>query len=533
MTTSTLRFDAPPTAPAGAPPREVESRDPATGEVWRRYPAPTVLDVVHAVETAREAQGAWAAQPVRERARVLRRFGRILLDRRLEVATTVSRENGKPVGEALATEVLVALDFAQFYAKLAPKRLAPLVAPSLTMSTMLKKVQIEYHPHGVVGVISPWNYPFQLAAGVVLPALVAGNAVVLKPSEFTPASGVLLGELLSEAGLPEGVLQVVPGDGSAGAALVGAGVNRVSFTGSVATGRRVAAACAALLIPCSLELGGSDPAIVLDDADVERAARGLAWGRFSNAGQTCVAPKRIYVEAGAFDRFTAALAREVGALRVGPGSVQGTEVGPMIRESQVTLLREQFDDAVRRGATIVARAPASGLSERSYFAPTVLTNVTPEMRVLHEETFGPLLPVVKVADEEEAIRLANHSDFGLSASVWSGNAARGRRVAARLEAGTVAVNDVTIVAGMSNVPHGGVKASGLGRSHGEQGLMECVEPRTIVTDRWSASRQLWWFRYGPTHIADAEAVIEAMHGASLGVRLRATLRLLGLMRRGT
>ena len=211
MTTSTLRLDDPPSIPAGAPPREVESRDPATGEVWRRYPAPTVLDVVHAVETAREAQGAWAAQPVRERARVLRRFGRILLDRRLEVATIVSRENGKPVGEALATEVLVALDFAQFYAKLAPKRLAPLVAPSLTISTMLKKVQIEYHPHGVVGVISPWNYPFQLAAGVVLPALVAGNAVVLKPSEFTPASGVLLGELLSEAGLPEGVLQVVPG----------------------------------------------------------------------------------------------------------------------------------------------------------------------------------------------------------------------------------------------------------------------------------------------------------------------------------
>ena len=527
-----LLADPLPAPPTGVPAREVESRDPATGEVWRRYPAPSTLDVVRAVEAAREAQRGWAATPVGERARVLARFGRVLVERRLDVATIVSRENGKPVGEALATEVLVALDFAQYYARLAPRRLAPQVAPSLTMSTLLKRVQIEYHPHGVVGVISPWNYPFQLAAGVVLPALVAGNAVVLKPSEFTPTSGVILAELLARAGLPDGVLQVVPGDGSAGAALVAAGVNRVSFTGSVGTGRRVAASCAALLIPCSLELGGSDPAIVLDDADLERAARGLSWGRFSNAGQTCVAPKRVYVEAGVFDRFTAALAREVGRLTVGPGSVEGTEVGPMIRESQVTALRAQFDDALQRGATIVARAPADGLSERSYFPPTVLTNVTPEMRVLHEETFGPLLPVVRVADEDEAIRLANASDFGLSASVWSGDAARGRRVAARLEAGTVAVNDVTIVAGLSNVPHGGVKASGMGRSHGEQGLLECVEPRTVVTDRWAAARQLWWFRYGRTHVADAESVILAMHGTSIGTRLRATLRLLGLMRRG-
>lgn len=531
MTHSLLHQEPALTAHVSAPPRAVESRDPATGEVWRRFDAPQSMDVVRAVEKAREAQPAWAAMPVRERARVIAQFRRVLVSRRLEVATIISRENGKPVGEALATEVLVALDYAQFYARLAPKRLAPRTAPSLTMSSILKKVQVRYHPHGVVGVISPWNYPFQLAAGVVLPALVAGNAIVLKPSEFTPASGVILGELLAQAGLPEGVMQVVPGDGSAGAALVGAGVNRVSFTGSVATGRRVAAACAGLLIPCSLELGGSDPAIVLDDADLVRAARGITWGRFSNAGQTCVAPKRVYVEAGVFDRFAAALTREVEQLRVGPGSVAGTEVGPMIRESQVTVLRAQFDDAMARGATVVARAPASGLDAQAYFPPTVLTNVTREMRVLHEETFGPLLPLVKVADEEEAIALANHSDFGLSASVWSGNAARGRRVAGRLEAGTVAVNDVAVVAGMANVPHGGVKTSGMGRSHGEAGLLECVETRTVVTDRLASARQLWWFRYGATHVADSDTVIQAMHGATLADKGRAALRLLGLMRR--
>ena len=532
MTPSLLQ-DAPP-APAqiDTPRRPVESRDPATGEVWRRYDAPSDTDVVRAVEGARAAQLAWALTPVRERARVLRRFRRILLDRRIEVATVVSRETGKPVGEALATEVLVALDYAQYFASLAPRRLVPQVAPSLTLSTLLKKVRIEYHPHGVLGVIAPWNYPFQLAAGVVLPALVAGNAVVLKPSEFTPTSGVLLGELLTQAGLPEGVLQVLTGDGSTGATLVRAGVNRVSFIGSVATGRRVAAECAAHFIPCSLELGGSDPAIVLDDADVERAARGLVWGRFSNAGQTCVAPKRVYVEARVFDRFTNAIAAEVGKLRMGPGSEQGTEVGPLIRDAQTATVRAQFDDAMRRGATIVAQSAMNGMREQSYFPPTVLTNVSAEMRVLREETFGPLLPLVKVADEEEAIRLANQSEFGLSASVWSGSASRGQRVAARLEAGTVAVNDVVIVAGMPNVPHGGVKSSGLGRSHGELGLMECVEPRTIVTDRLRAARQLWWFRYGRTHVADTEAVLLAMHGASLGTRLRASWRLLGQLLRG-
>ena len=535
MTTPLLHIDPSPTAlagTAGTPARAVESRDPATGEVWRRYEAPQSASVVHAVETARRAQASWAATPVGDRARIIERFRHVLVARRLEVATIISRENGKPVGEALATEVLVALDYAQFFAKLAPKRLAPQVAPSLTLSSILKKVRIEYRPHGVVGVISPWNYPFQLAAGVVLPALVAGNAVVLKPSEFTPTSGVILGELLRQAGLPEGVLQVVPGDGLAGAALVAAGVNRVSFTGSVATGQRVAAACAAMLIPCSLELGGSDPAIVLDDADLVRAARGIVWGRFSNAGQTCVAPKRVYVEAGVFDRFASAIAHEVEQLRMGPGSVPGTEVGPMIRDAQVTILRAQLHDAVARGATVVARAAVNGLRESSYFAPTVITNVTPEMRVMHEETFGPLLPLVKVADEEEAIRLANHSDFGLSASVWSGSAARGRRVAARIEAGTVAVNDVTIVGGMANVPHGGVKSSGLGRSHGEAGLLECVEPRVIVTDRLASARQLWWFRYGATHVADSDTVILAMHGATLLEKARAALRLLGLLRRG-
>ena len=522
-----LMANPPGAAPVPATPsRPVESRDPATGEVWRRYAAPSTAEVAATVAAARQAQPAWAGLAVRERARVLDRFRSVLMARRIEVATAICRENGKPVGEALATEILVALDYAAYFARLAPKALAPRSVAPATMSMLLKKVRLEYHPHGVVGVISPWNYPFQLAAGVVLPALVAGNAVVLKPSEFTPTSGVLLVELLREAGVPEHVVSVLPGDGITGAALVGAGVNRVSFTGSVATGRKVAGACAAQLIPCSLELGGSDPAIVLDDADVERAARGIVWGRFSNAGQTCVAPKRVFVEAAVFDTFTAAISRQVRALHVGAGGTPGTEVGPMIRPAAVTELRAQLDDALARGAVVAAAASLGDRSPESWFVPTVVTNVTSEMRVLREETFGPLLPLVKVESEDDAVRRANASEFGLSASVWSGDRRRAERVASRLEAGTVAINDAVVVAGMANVPHGGVKASGLGRSHGEQGLMECVESRAIVSDRFAMARQPWWFGYGTSHVDDADGLVLSVHGRSIGEQLRGTWRLL-------
>jgi len=472
----------------------------ARGELSTRLPQPPPQNHDELSELARSVN---AMATELERARVLDRFRSVLMARRIEVATAICRENGKPVGEALATEILVALDYAAYFARLAPKALAPRSVAPATMSMLLKKVRLE-----------------------VLPALVAGNAVVLKPSEFTPTSGVLLVELLREAGVPEHVVSVLPGDGITGAALVGAGVNRVSFTGSVATGRKVAGACAAQLIPCSLELGGSDPAIVLDDADVERAARGIVWGRFSNAGQTCVAPKRVFVEAAVFDTFTAAISRQVRALHVGAGGTPGTEVGPMIRPAAVTELRAQLDDALARGAVVAAAASLGDRSPESWFVPTVVTNVTSEMRVLREETFGPLLPLVKVESEDDAVRRANASEFGLSASVWSGDRRRAERVASRLEAGTVAINDAVVVAGMANVPHGGVKASGLGRSHGEQGLMECVESRAIVSDRFAMARQPWWFGYGTSHVDDADGLVLSVHGRSIGEQLRGTWRLL-------
>lgn len=483
--------------------------------------AAAVPAVTAALRRARDAQAAWAARTPAQRAAVLERFHDVLYRRRHEVAGLITRENGKPITDALVADVIVTLEFARWTARRAPRFLRPRWRNVEGLLFLRKRVRVERRPIGVLGIITPWNYPFFMPASTVMPALACGNAVVLKPSEFTPESAAVLASLFREAGLPEGVLQIVQGDGAVGAALVRAGVDKVVFTGSVATGRRIAIACAEQLIPCALELGGSDAAIVLADADVRHAADGITWTRFANAGQTCVAPKRIFVEAAAYDAFVAAASRAVSALRLGAGEDPGTEVGTLIHANAVAQLNAQRDDALERGARVVATAPLpAGGTPGAYFPPTILVDVDDTMRVLREETFGPLLPIVRVRDAEEAIARANASAFGLSASVWTRDRARGLRVAQRLEAGTVMLNDATAVVGMPSVPYGGVKTSGLGRMHGEAGLEEFVHPTPIVDDRVATWHQPWWFRYGTRHFARLEDYGRFAHAPTWRERLR-------------
>ncbi len=508
-------------------PRPVESRDPATGEVWSRHESATSGQVAEAIARARRAQRAWQARTVGERAALLRRFHRVLFERRAEVAAIIERENGKPPVEALS-EVMVTLDFARFYAS--RRALRVLRPDSRTASgppMWRKRVLVREEPFGVVGVISPWNYPFMLPAAIVLPALVAGNAVILKPSEFTAESGLVIDRLFDAAGLPPDLLQVLPGARTTGAALVDQGCDKIFFTGSEATGRKVATECGARLIPCVLELGGSDAALVLDDADLERAAEGLVWGRFSNSGQTCVAPKRVFVEERVYDRFAALLAERVRRLKAGTDR-SAADLGPLIRPEQTDRLRGQLDDALARGAHVAARA-VSG--DDHVFAPVLLTDVSPDARVLREETFGPLLPLVRVRDDDEAAARANDSPYGLSASVWTGNRRRALALAARLETGSVVVNDSVIVAGMSDVPHGGVKASGSGRAHGVAGLRECVRSKAVVLERLPRLRQVWWYPYGPALREALDAAIVALHDRGWVRRARALWRARGLVRR--
>lgn len=506
------------------PRRQVESRDPRSGKVWRQFPAAARDDVAGVVAAARAAQPTWAARPPGMRLDALRRFHDLLYSRRHEIARLISRETGKPAVEALSAEVAVVLDDVRYLLGAVPKALAAPWTAAHSLALARKRVRVVPEPHGVVGVIAPWNYPFMLACSRILPAVATGNAVVFKPSELTPSVGEVTGQLLVEAGVPGDVIRVVQGDGATGAALTAAQLDKVFFTGSVRAGRAVATACAARLSPCELELGGSDAAIVCADADIGTAAAGLAWGRFSNAGQTCVAPKRIYVEAPAYEAFVAAVSRVVAQLRVG-GDGDDVDVGPMIRPEFRAALEAQRDDALARGASVACVARVSGAPDpsgtrgspgaaSSAFPPTVLVNVPDDARAMREETFGPLMVIAAVRDADEAVERANASEFGLSASVWSRDARRAGELAMRLEAGTVAINDVLLTAGVAELPHGGVKRSGFGRAHGAQGIAACLRPRGVVADRLPGRRQDWWFGYSARHADGVDAFLRVAHDPS-------------------
>lgn len=447
-------------------------------------------EVGAAVERARSAQRSWASLAPKERARRLASLARVLRDRADDIAGRIQAETAKPAVEAL-TEVLVSADLIRFYVSAAPAHLRP--RRVRTGWVVGKSAWVEKEPYGVVGAITPWNYPFILAMDSVTPALFAGNAVVLKPSELTPWTAVLIPDLCREAGLPEGLVEVVTGDGSTGKALVESGVDRIVFTGSSATGRKIMEAAAATLTPVTLELGGKDPALVLEDADVERAARGVAFGAFFNCGQTCISVERVYVARSIYDTFVEQVTELTRGLRLGTGS--DADVGPMVSAAQVRIVEEHVRDAVEHGATILVggRRPEP---DAQAFLPTVLVDVTPDMKVMREESFGPLLPIMAFGDEDEAIRLANDTGYGLFASVWTRDRARGASVARRLNAGGVSVNDVLSHYAVAGLPMGGRGASGFGKRRGVEALDEMSRLRTMLADRLGMKREPWWFPYG-------------------------------------
>jgi acyl-CoA reductase-like NAD-dependent aldehyde dehydrogenase len=466
--------------------RKVSSVNPATGEVLRELECASESEVRAAVARAHAAQASWAEIGVRKRIAVLREFQRKLHEKKSQIAEAITQEAGKPVAEALTTEVLVVLDAARFLIDNAYRLLRDEPVPHGNLATMLKSGRLVREPYGVMGIISPWNYPFSIPATETLAALVAGNAVVLKPSEFTSLVALELESLLHAAGVPKDVFQVVIGDGATGAALIHSqgetGIDKLVFTGSVATGKRIAAVAAERLLPVVLELGGKDPMLVLDDADVDVASSAAVWGAFVNAGQTCLSVERCYVHHSLYEEFLRACAEKTKKLRVGHGFDREIDVGPMIHERQLRIVEAQVEDAVARGARVVAggsRLPALG---KNFYKPTVLADVTHEMSIMREETFGPVLPVMAFDKDDEAVRLANDSEYGLAASVWTRDRARGERLARRIQAGTVMVNDVVSCFGISEAPHGGVKSSGVGRAHGRFGLEEMVRLKYLDTD---------------------------------------------------
>jgi acyl-CoA reductase-like NAD-dependent aldehyde dehydrogenase len=475
--------------------REIISYDPATGEEIGRVPNSPAHEVVRAVAEARTAQPAWARLSFKQRSSFVLKARAILLAEMDQIANLISRETGKPVSEALSMEVVPTLAAMHYFAKNTAHLLRPQKLDIGQYGLMGRSSRIVYRPLGVIGIISPWNFPLSTPAIEVVMALMAGNTVVLKPSELTPLTGIKIGELFQRAGLPRDVLQVISGDGSAGAALIDARVDKIMFTGSVPTGKRVAEAAAKYLTPVVLELGGKDPMIVLEDADLENAARGAVWGAFANAGQACASVERCYVHESVAPRFIDLVLAKTRALNQDHGSTAEADVGSISNQKQLEIIENHVNDAIAHGANVAIGGQRVKSHEGLFYQPTVLTDVNHHMDIMRDETFGPVLPIMTFKSETEAIELANDSAFGLTASVWTKNIRKGRRIAEQIEAGTVMVNEVLYTHGIAETPWGGVKESGYGRTHGRLGLLELVTPQHIHVNRTFFIPDLWWFRY--------------------------------------
>jgi acyl-CoA reductase-like NAD-dependent aldehyde dehydrogenase len=475
--------------------REIISYDPATGEEIGRAALAGATEVLSAVARARAAQPAWADISFRERARVISQARKIVLAQLDEIGTLISRETGKPVAEAISMEIVPALDLMHYFARHTSRLLRPQKIDIGQYGLMGRSSQVVYKPLGVVGIISPWNFPWATPLAEVVMALMAGNSVVLKPSELTLLTALKIGEVFKLAQLPEGLLEIVTGDGSTGAALTDAGLNKIMFTGSVATGKRVAAAAAKHLTPTVLELGGKDPMIVLADANLQSAARAAIWGAFCNAGQACASVERCYVHESIAPQFIELVVKETRALKQDNAAENEVDVGAMSNERQLLTVEEHVADAVKRGARVLTGGQRIRNLNGWFHEPTVVTQVDHSMALMRDETFGPVLPIMTFKTEDEAIKLANDSIYGLTASVWTNNIAHGRRLARQIEAGTVMVNEVVYTHAIAQTPWGGVKQSGYGRTHGRMGLLELVTPQHIHVNHLPFVPDVWWFRY--------------------------------------
>lgn len=517
-------------APNAAPPDvrvnghrpTMQSISPLDGRLLAEYPVTPTDDLPDLMGRAREAQGRWGALPLARRIEAMRAIQDSFYRNLDAVIESLIYETGKPRFEALV-EIFPSIELLAYQRRIAAHvlggedRFVPFV-PN-------RRHRVEYRPFGVVAVIAPWNFPVILSTAPIFAALLTGNAVIFKPSEFASQMGAIIGRIVHEAGIDPDLMQVVQGYGDLGAALVRAQPDKICFTGSIPTGRKVAALAGELLIPVTLELGGKDAAIVLSDADLERTAVGLVWGGMHNAGQACLSVERIYVERPIAEALIDRMKHIIETELKPTTPDQERNFGAITTDAQLKIIEGQVREAVEAGARLICGGGRRtvGTGEGRFYEPTLLTDVTPDMRVLRDETFGPVIVIIPVEDAEEAIRLTNDTRFGLTASVWTRDRARGLALARRLRCGNVAVNDHIVSASTPQLPWGGVGDSGYGRERGSEGLLDMVYPQAISVDRIALPRELYWYPYTAPKKTLLMRAMKLLYGDTARERLRALL----------
>lgn len=494
-------------------------RNPATGEVIQDLPLTSSTEIRSIYARANQIQKAWALVPVKKRAEMLLRLRETLINRIDELSTLISKENGKPRFEAMTNEIFAAIELCTYFATKGPRLLKN---ESIPMGLMKHRASyLNYWPLGVITVITPWNYPFLLPMGELVMGVLAGNAVLFKPSEITPLIGLKIQELFEEAGFPKGLITTIVGDGKTGAALIENKPAKVFFTGSVATGKRIMKAAAENLTPVNLELGGKDPMIVLEDADLDFATSAALWGAFSNSGQICASVERIIVHESIEADFKSLLKEKLSTLRQGSSRDGNNDLGVITFEKQKNVYESQIKQAKEQGAEFIAGGTFS--ADRCFLRPTVVSGKNiEELDIYNEETFGPVVAITSFKTVDEAIRKANNSKYGLLASIITKNLPLAENIAKQLEVGTVTINEVVYTAGLPETPWGGVKETGFGRKHSARGLYEFVNTRHIHKPISSlfVFKSLWWFPYTPFQYKTFRSFVE-LYRNSWFLRIRA------------
>lgn len=512
------------TLPVERPPR-IKSFNPATLEFLGDVKNCGEEDVKRMVEEARKAFSYWSKISFRERSLWLQKVREYIRKNIDEISEIVANEKGSTKFEATISDVLPIIDLIDFYTSNTERILSTKKINLKKWGVLGKSSYIEFFPYGVIGIISPWNFPFSIPLGQIVIALMAGNTCILKPSELTPVVGLKIGEIFKEVGAPDGIVNILTGDGHTGELLVRSGVNKICFTGSTSTGKKIMAAAAENLIPVALELGGKDPMIVFEDSDIDIATSAAVYGAFFNAGQVCASIERLYIQKKIYDEFLRLMIEKTGKLRIGTENGKA-DVGAIISSNQLSKIIEHIDEAKSRNAKIHIGGEKANNLKGYFILPTIISGVDNTFKVVRDETFGPVAPIMPFETEEEAIELANDSEYGLTASVWTKDIKRAKRVASQLEFATVMINENLITHALPQTPWGGVKKSGIGRTHGEEGLLEMVQIRHIHINKVGQKiKSPWMYPYTEEKEELINGMINLFYGKTFSEKISGLMKI--------